>query len=294
MKTILYPVPLASVLCAASLGLLSSPLLGQQTPSASAAPQTSTAATTSAGYTLDISNGQFHTEGKTVPATMGTLADVLRNLYPKANIVLAPGVQDIQIGDLKLRASTLGVALEGLRVASGDAFTWREQGFAPAIDQTTGQPMAIDQTTGLPIKTTALYTLTPAAPRQERGLAVFNMRGYFSQAGALGDKQEDKRYKLLQGANTIVSEAFRQLYGSRPQLDQPGFSYYDDASLSIVTGPPEALDVARKVLLALPGVTTTRTIETSPQNGIPVPSFVRPYGTSSKQPQPAPGFNANP
>src|SRR5215471_4419116 len=59
-----------------------------------------------------------------VEANLRNLVDVLRDLHPNVNIVMAPGVERVKIGNLKLHSTQLENELEALRVASGNRFVW--------------------------------------------------------------------------------------------------------------------------------------------------------------------------
>src|SRR5262245_36811598 len=53
-------------------------------------------------WALEIANGELRKlDGKTIPATLVNVIDYLRNIYP-ANLVMAPGIDQIKIPNLKL------------------------------------------------------------------------------------------------------------------------------------------------------------------------------------------------
>src|SRR6266496_5889644 len=104
-----------------------------------------------------------------VAATLSDIIDVLRDLHVDANIAMSPELANVQIADLKLRATSLDEESEALRVASGNQFIWTRPGAAPvgAIDPTTGLPVA-----AVPASEFTLYSLVPAelgGPGQTKG-----------------------------------------------------------------------------------------------------------------------------
>ena len=82
-------------------------------------------------------------DGKTVTANLANVIDYLRYLFP-ANVVLAPGVGQVKVGDLKLASFQWEPALDALKVASGNAFVWKRRTDPNAIG-------VIDPTTGMPV-----------------------------------------------------------------------------------------------------------------------------------------------
>jgi hypothetical protein len=200
-------------------------------------------------YALQIEEGTILRKGVKLPATLGQVVDALREMYPKANLVASPEVTDLMVADLKLRSAELEETLEAVRVASGERFVWRRNG---------DQPGAIDPTTGLPVpsqpaKGASLYLLTaaPGGPptKARREVEVFNLRGYIATVNAGQDEKaiEDSLRKVQE----IVRDTLERLnQGSAQGLD---YQFHSGADLLIVIGPREAIEVARKVVEALPG-----------------------------------------
>ena len=234
MNTVQWPTRSAQVLCfAAALSLVPASLVGQEETAASSPPRTRSTASASPGYVLEISNGQFESRGKGAPAHLGNLVDALRDLYPDSNIVLAPGVRDIQVDDLKLRATSLNAALEALRVASGYRFEWK----ATLGD---GQP-AIDPTTGLPVHSNAaLYVLSPAQQEPQRAVTVFNLAGYFEQLGMQAKQPDEHALKQVGLVQQIILDTFSRAYEGEPNPPGgPHFVFHQGANLLVVIGSPD-------------------------------------------------------
>ena len=107
-----------------------------------AAPAAVTAAK-AGNYDLEIKDGQLLRPTGKVEATLANVIDALRDRYTEANIVLSPGLANLKIADLKLRASGLGEELQAVRVASGEKFEVIGPSFQPEqMDPKTGLPIA--------------------------------------------------------------------------------------------------------------------------------------------------------
>jgi hypothetical protein len=206
-------------------------------------------------WELDIAGGNLlRHDGKKVPATLGVVIGYLRDLYP-ANVVLAPGVGEIKVMDLKLASFKWETALEALRVASGDAFVWNrrpENPGAPSIDPTTGVPVPVVSSSS-----DDLLVLTPneagPASRSRRVVEVFNLSGYLH--GQNPAKVNENLDKIMQA----VSETLSLLHeGSPAESAGPRFKYHQSSALFIVIGSPEEVEVARKIVLALPDTTGSK------------------------------------
>jgi hypothetical protein len=213
-------------------------------------------------YLLEIVNGELQPGGS--PATLARIVDVLLGVYPNETIVLAPGLGQVQVRDLKLRNTDLPETLDALRVASGDAFVW-QNGLLQNPPPPVG-PRAIDPSTGLPVlpasprEASSLYILTrndaSVAGNPRRMVEVFNLSGYLEQ---LGKRDEKDIAASLEKIKMIVSDTLNQvMQGNVQPEDQPRFQFHPGANLFIVIGPPQAIEVTRKVVNALPGVAGAR------------------------------------
>jgi hypothetical protein len=200
-------------------------------------------ATAGSQYALEIENGAIiqppSLSGK--PPTLKYILNVLRDKYPNANIVMSPGLADVSIADLKLRAISLPEELEALRVASGNKFAWESRA-------SLGPQQNIDAATGLPVASAyvGLYSLTePApAPNNDRTVEAFNLTPYLGQ-----HKDPNEMLPRLQQVEEIVSQTLKAI--SPPNTPPADFQFHGGANLLIVIGTREQLDTARKVINAL-------------------------------------------
>jgi hypothetical protein len=166
-----------------------------------------------------------------VDATLRNLVEVLRELHPDANLVLSPGTEKIRIDNLKLRASSLENELSALRVASGSKFQW-----TPTGGTENERP---------------LYVLGSGAslPGAQRKAEVFNLSPYLQQ---FGEQDKDEVAKGIAQIEKLIFETLNAV--SPDQVDNsPSFQFHPGANLLVVIGAPDALEVARKVVVALQG-----------------------------------------
>jgi hypothetical protein len=208
-------------------------------------------------YDLEIVNGVLHLDpalskhyhnAASVPATLTTVVDVLRVMHEGANLVLSPNLADITISDLKVKGLPLEDELEALRVACGDRFLWMHG--APSL-----RPAALDPATGLPVTSPPpggdFYSLVPNrdATSVRSNLEVFNLGPFLKQ-----EKDAKQRDEAVAQLNNIIQSAI-----GFANLDQSGgettlrCQFYPGAQLLIVTGGPDVLEVARKVVRAATG-----------------------------------------
>jgi hypothetical protein len=246
---------------------------GTSTPTSAAAP----AAPPDARWDLNIVNGSLRLQdGKTVPATLGNVVDYMRDMFP-ANIVLAPGVGQIKVGDLKLASFQWEPALDALKVASGNAFAWQRRS-DPAVmgvvDPTTGLPV-IARASGEGDKREELLMLTldesgvGSGPR--RIVEVFNLAGY------LRGQDKDKQEKSLNEITQIIEETAFDFDPGQERRLSLRFKFHSGASLLIVSGLPGEVEVARKVVLALPETSSSKAQSVSVDDATKA-VFLRRYG----------------
>jgi hypothetical protein len=189
---------------------------------------------------------------------LATVADALRDIWPEANIVLAPEVANLQVADLKLRSPRdLGEALEALRVATGYRFEWRKgmPGAGGMTDPATGLPTALPKQ---PARESSLYVLDLGIDAQghpleraRRMVEVFNLGGYLDHLQAHDPKEVDQTLVEIDG--TVIETQGGLRGGNVPENDRPHFQFHRSTRLLVVTGPPDAIEVARKVVGALTG-----------------------------------------
>jgi hypothetical protein len=184
--------------------------------------------------------------GKTdsVPASLANIIDVLRDLHPEANVVMSPELANIQIADLKLRATSLDEELEALRVASGNRFVWTKPGVVPmgAVDPATGLPVA-----AVGAGESTLYSLVPdesGGMTTKRDMEVFNLGSYLAN-------EEDPKTSIEQIEKIILNTLSQLRHKNLAPDEDPDFQFHAGANLLIVIGRQDALEVARKVVSAL-------------------------------------------
>jgi hypothetical protein len=94
--------------CILAAGLVLNPFSISTLGADGTAPSTSASAPTvvpERGINLDVIGGAFEPKpGVKVPATVGNLAEFIREQLPGVNIVLSPGTSDIRIDELRLRS----------------------------------------------------------------------------------------------------------------------------------------------------------------------------------------------
>ena len=175
---------------------------------------------------LVIRDGVFtNAGGQKQEATVQNLADFARARYHQ-NIVLSPGAGSVVISDLKLDAADIDGFFQALTVASGGTISAGKAEFGE----------------------TGLWAVT-ARDRAPRKVEVFNLTGYL-HSGSPGGKDTGEKLEQLQ---TIILQTLHQLkLGRLGPGEEPSFQFHDGANLFVVIGTDEAVDVARKVIGALP------------------------------------------
>jgi hypothetical protein len=212
-----------------------------------------------AGYDLKIEEGQLIRAGTKVDATLANVVDALRDRYTEANIIFSPGLAKLKVGDLKLRAGWLGEELQAVRVASGEKFEVETPG-GPA-------PQQIDPTTSLPLAAArsinaGLFVLRQSVPPAQRHRVVeaFNIGPYLDwlrlqpKDGNSKGKEDDYGPQELK---MIIMDTIGGFTNDGDTADRPVFQYHPGASLLIVIGNTDAVEIARKIVNALPGMSST-------------------------------------
>jgi hypothetical protein len=216
-------------------------------------------------FEIEIVDGEFVRKGRKQEATLENVVDLLRERHDGANIVLSPGLPRIKIANLKLRATSLEQELEALRVASGNKFMWSDgrnsaademmRGAGAIMPAPPGGPAPDPSRSALPPKQNQapLYILgeVPAGMTAPgRQVEVFNLTDYFNSFGGM---DEESRAKLvttsLDEIKKIVSTTLQLI--SEDQNSSIAFQFHAGANLLVVSGTPDALEVARKVVGAL-------------------------------------------
>lgn len=274
--------------------LMAGAVLGPATPALNAADNVEPATTKPAGYDLEISNGLLIQNDKRSEATLANVADVLRARYQHANIVLSPGLAQLQISDLKLRAGQLLDELEAIRAASGERFN---------IQGPRG-PVQFDPTTGLPVTNamnSGLFILQANPPEdQERFVEAFNIEPYLTwlvrrpMPNENPQDREKRERESIDDLTRMVTETIEMVKSDGQPWTQPVFRYHRGANLLVVVGSRQAVEVARKVVNALPGMGTPPRAEAGAPNAAAMEAFRKRYGLervpqdSGGAPPPAP------
>lgn len=253
--------------CSLAAALLGSQLLAATVVSAQ--PAAKPAASNKSPYQLEIEGGiLLLPTGNKVEATLENVAEQLRELEllrhgDPANIVLSPDLPKIKIANLKLAATTLAQELEALRVASGERFVWSPGDYAvPVLQAATGLYInqSPDQMQG------TLYILRPAAEsgRDRLRVEAFSLTGYFESRKKGNDEKayEQMVHREIEQIEIIVAETaalYRDLNqkvsgGEMPGGKAPSLRFHSGANLLVVMGDPGAVELAAKVISALPHV----------------------------------------
>jgi len=254
-----------TVICACVLLGLPATSSAQQTAATAGRPPAN------GGFDTVIADGLLTRNGEPIEATLENVVDLLRDRHPEANIVLAPDVPPVLIENLKIRATDLPMELEALRIASGERFMWSPASGSIMTDPATGLPFMHDPVTGLPVDLPArdrdqlLYVLraAPAAAAQLR-VEAFSLDGYFAslpKADDPGQKEGLIREKIgeletmVDETAAIYHEISKDVYGRGPSYKQTlNLRFHRGANLVILIGDPESVEVAAKVIGALPHV----------------------------------------
>ena len=228
-------------------------------------PEPASGESRSPAYDLEVKEGFVVSGGphaRKATASLANVIDAVRDRYPNANVVIAPGLANMSISDLKLRTSSISEELEAIRVASGGKFEW--SGAPGHLDPRTGLPAGSDE------NDKGLFTLRePTSPESQRVVEAFNIGGYLQSAredeeDATPGNPDQPRYKkkskefrdrraneMLEQLKMIILDTISALH---PATDgEPNFQFHRGANLLVIIGSRDALDVARKVVNALPG-----------------------------------------
>jgi hypothetical protein len=217
-------------------------------------------------YDLEIVNGSIVRVGSTSDkqeATLGNVIDAVRQRYPDANVAMSPGLSRLKISDLKLRTRSIWEDLEAIRVASGGKFDW--SGPSSPMFGRPSFPDPARVTEGQVDTSVGLFTLREAVtPERERSVEAFNIGPYLQHEetkeiagpgqGASGDQPKAiaaSREKRLAEVEQIILETIGALHDE--EIEKPRFQFHRGANLLIVIGSREAVEVARKIVSALPG-----------------------------------------
>jgi len=227
-------------------------------------------AATPSAYNLEIKDGLLTWTGpkrqdndKVVPANLQNVVDLLRELHPEANFVLAPQLQETLISDLKMRAAGVEANLEAIRIASGSEFVWRDAQTSPApIDPTTGLPAAPAQKLNRPLY---ILDVTPAPPKPGLQVEAFNIGPYLDSLPGHEDTRLDQIERMVE--ETVAQ--YRNASAASPnakKMPPPSIRFHRGANLAVIIGEPEAVALAAKIIGALPGARRSVASETPGNN----------------------------
>jgi hypothetical protein len=180
--------------------------------------------------------------------TVGHAVKALRTLYPDATFAVDPRVAELRFTDLIVRANDPKTDLQALCTACGGRFNLG------------GGP-------------NSLYTLqynssTESTPtkKEDRDIECFNLTGYLEritkpqdvkqqqQTDQAKEQAQDLRqqqtHEAIDELQTIIGKTINDFDDT---IAPPHFQFYPQAQLLIVTGSRRAIEVAAKVIHALPG-----------------------------------------
>ena len=166
-----------------------------------------------------------------VPATIGNLTKYLRAANPNLNIVLSPGAAEVKINDLKLRSGDMKALTEAVGIATDG--TVRGSSLSGKDNWTF---------------------MVQRRPNQEQAIEVFNLSGYIQTLNTPDDKVIAQKLDELENLilRTLMRLGQRQK-GEYSSVQDPEFKFHPGTGLLIVMGPPDAIEVTRKIVNALPG-----------------------------------------
>jgi len=179
--------------------------------------------------------------------------------------------------------------LEAVRVASGEKFE---------IQGPKSGRVELDPKTGLPLSASAemggssgLYVLQAASPppQLERVVEAFNIEPYLASlrhapAGAETAKDRtEHEERSIDELTRMVSETLEMLNSDGRPPDPPAFRFHRGASVLVVIGSRESVEVARKIVNALPGMGTAQRAEAGGPNAAARDAFMRRYGLRPPQ-----------
>jgi hypothetical protein len=232
------------------IGLL--PFLTLAQPQPAAAPQAlDTNAAVDQQYDIQIENGglliaplkkridvkalyEGQGEPYSIAATMGNLVKYLRAANTNLTIVLSPGAEDATIGDLKLHSGDMSTLVAALYVATDG--------------NVRGQL--------LPGKNAWSIVSASKKTNTSRTFEVFNISGYINSLGKPSEEVIRQRVDEIRELTDQIQHSLVDTPNLTPQVDTPSFRFHPGTSLLIVTGTPDAIGVARKIINALPGQQT--------------------------------------
>lgn len=175
------------------------------------------------------SPGELPEDRATVTATINNLAKYLRAIDPTMNIVVSDQAAPLQVNNLKLHAADMREVVEATEIAT---------------DQTVrGGPSSGRNN---------WYFVASLQKNPTQTVEVFNIGGYLGTLGKI--VETDTVHKRLDDIEMLIRDTVASLHPSDPRPPPlPDFKFHEGTGLLIVIGPPEAIEVTRKIIDALPG-----------------------------------------
>ena len=210
-------------------------------------------------FDIDVSNGLFTNNGVATSSTIGNLVKRLRDTNPNWTLVVAPDANEFRLGELTLRNVDL--------VAFGQVIELASDGALQAARIFSGENVTI----GWGIS--AGDSRSGAGAGSGRMVEAFNVSGFaqFVVASEV-DKNIDPNARIGQIV-TAIEETITSLNargtaagnsprgqagsagarGSAQTRQPPSIRYYQSANLLVVIGSASDIDVATRIIDALPG-----------------------------------------
>jgi hypothetical protein len=211
------------------------------------------------------------------PATVGNAVKALRDIYPEVTLAVDPHVAAVPVTDLVVHAKDAAIDLSALRTACGNKFDIDHDGTKTAFYSLEANNLTFGHDPSMP---------------EDRAIECFNLTGYLTQVTTPTPEEmasgQDKRTMKTDKAVAELQDILRDAIQSfDPALPQPHCKFYTDAQLLIVIGSQRAIDVAAKVICALPGE------QGRAAGGWPPPVFVVKPPAAAPQPESKPGKQPN-
>ncbi len=213
-------------------------------------------------------------------ATVGSLVNFLQEKVTNFNAIESAGVSEVPMNNFKLRAVNVVTVLNILPSITDNKVQARTIVGARGRRGGQGGAGAPGGPVGPGMQAGAVYMLelippAPAPSFQEklqtavnnavngapagsdsdaRQMAVFNINNYLADLARHG-KTDEKAFGIeLMGVETIIGDSLERLKGSplTPE-ERPQFEVHYGAGIVVVIGSAKAIDVATKIINALPG-----------------------------------------
>jgi hypothetical protein len=166
------------------------------------------------------------------PANVGNAVKALRALYPDATFAVDPRVAELPLTDLVIRANELNTDLWALRTACGGGFDLGGDGSLHLLQHNKS-------------------TEFNASKSGDRKIECFNLTGYLERMKKSEEnKREPQTEKAIAELQSIIENTIKDFDDT---IAAPHFRFHPQAQLLIVTGSQRAIEVAARVIHALPG-----------------------------------------